>query len=162
MNPTYKSGQIVLATRLRSDIQRGQAVVFRQDGETMVKRVAFLPGDRIEEFKYLGDWFVPPNDFALARMKSRGVPSRYLTVPPDHLYVLGDNFEGSVDSRTFGPIPDSCVLGEVLGAPQPDRIHGFAGVAEHVDGGTRVTYRKLPLSHALLSKVKLADRVGVD
>ena len=161
MSPTYGSGQFVLSSRFDSSFHRGEAVVFNHEGETLVKRVAFLPGDKILEFKFLEHWIAPANDFLLARMEARGLPSRYVAIPPDRLYVLGDNAPESVDSRTFGPIPVSSVIGEVLDAPRPDRISGFAGAAE-LDGPTRETFRKQPLSPVELSKVKLSDRAGVD
>jgi len=34
--------------------------------------------------------------------------------PPGFVYVLGDNYENSQDSRKFGPIPREAVLGRVL------------------------------------------------
>jgi signal peptidase I len=40
-------------------------------------------------------------------------PGRYdtVTVPPLHVYVLGDNRDRSNDSRSFGPVPIESIVG---------------------------------------------------
>jgi signal peptidase I len=45
-------------------------------------------------------------------------------VPPDALYLLGDNRFDSEDSRNFGPVPADTVVGRVVGRlfPSPGRL----------------------------------------
>jgi signal peptidase I len=88
-------------------------IVFRRNGDELVKRIAALPGAR------------PPADGAMALAMARDVAgNRALPrgeagnlsepVPSGHLYVIGDNLPNSEDSRDFGPIPLKSVLGRVL------------------------------------------------
>lgn len=159
MSPSYESGQFLVANRSARDFRRGDVVVFDRKGQTLIKRVAFLPGDRILQFHFLGSWIAPPSDFVLSRLKGRGFLSRVVTVPEGELFVLGDNALGSIDSRVFGPIPMSSVEGKVLGPAHPGWVGGFAGTAE-VNPGSPTVYRKLPLSPALLEEVTPSYRPG--
>jgi signal peptidase I len=38
-----------------------------------------------------------------------------IKIPKEHIFVLGDNWERSVDSRHFGPVPLKNIQGKVLG-----------------------------------------------
>jgi signal peptidase I len=41
-------------------------------------------------------------------------PLEKITVPPEHLWVMGDNRPNSRDSRFFGAIPESLVIGRAF------------------------------------------------
>jgi len=126
------------------DVQRGDIVVilFPEDvSQTYVKRVIGLPGDRVRlEDKQVirnGRRLVEPytqhvdagrdpyrDDFptaALSFTTPRGrdmfahdVSGGELIVPPDTLFVLGDNRDNSFDSRYWGLVPRGYVLGKQL------------------------------------------------
>lgn len=52
------------------------------------------------------------------RLRPRDDQQRYpLTVPPEHVFVLGDNTPVSVDSRDYGAVPISDVIGIVSQSP---------------------------------------------
>ena len=117
MNPTLADGQWILGARRPPRIARGDVVVFRRGSETCVKRVVCLPGDGIEQYRLGDQWIVPSNERARASLVRQRKPRYDLVVPAGHLYVVGDNLYGSVDSRTYGPVPTADVVAVVPKAP---------------------------------------------
>lgn len=113
MAPAILPGETVLAHLTGPQLpERGAVVVIAgPEGALLLKRVAGLPGETIEvrggallvngqavPWGRVGEW--PGNGPAV--------------VPPDAVFVLGDNPERSRDSRHFGPLPVGAVLGRVL------------------------------------------------
>ena len=120
MSPTVRPGDRLLVDKLTphfAEPDLGDLVTFPspKDGQLLVKRVVALPGDTVRM------------DDAVLVVNGHRVHEPYVdydmidgtyfgpvTVPPRHLYVLGDNRYGSVDSRVYGPIEASSVNGRVL------------------------------------------------
>jgi signal peptidase I len=153
MEPTLKIGQRVLVDRLVYDFHaphRGDIVVFhpptkltcavpvgfdepcpRGDGHPsstyFVKRVIGLPGDRIsireghpviDGHELTHEPYITPCGSA----PECNMPDT-ITVPAGHYFMMGDNRGDSDDSRFWGPIPASWIVGEVFFTYwPPDRI----------------------------------------
>jgi signal peptidase I len=101
MSPAYRDGERLLVRRRRlGGVRRGMPVLVRLPppeggavGEVlMVKRAAALPGDPLPA----------------------GVPGRERVVPPARLVVLGDNPNGSHDSRAVGWVRAGALVGVVV------------------------------------------------
>ena len=115
MAPALRTGDHILVTRyLAGTPGRGDVVVFAwpPDGsELMVKRIVGLPGDlvdaRLGRLRIGG--YTLPEPYVL-RAATTGAIEPHL-VPAGSFFVLGDNREESVDSRVWGPIPASAVVG---------------------------------------------------
>ena len=107
--------------------ERGDVVVIRlesQGNELLIKRVVGLPGDVIE----IHDGLVFVNNQPINEPYLSGITAGYygpVTVPPLHIFVLGDNRGFSNDSRNFGTIPLKDVVGRAWFSYWPIEQVGF-------------------------------------
>ena len=129
MESTLLDGQYVLVDKLTphwAPYHRGDIVVLDppagwsgSSGVPFIKRVIGLPGDEVA----LRDGIVYVNGTALTEAyiehdagvaettdPTSGGASTWL-VPPGDLLVMGDHRQNSADSRTFGPVEISHVIG---------------------------------------------------
>jgi signal peptidase I len=129
-------GQIVVFTAPAeaNDCERGDA------GMTFVKRLIGLPGDTVREDDNGFILIRRPGTSAWTRLKepyvttsARAADTRHFgttwkTVPKGEYFLLGDNRAESCDSRTWGAVPRSSLIGPViLTYWPPDRISYHAG-----------------------------------
>jgi len=107
-------------------VHRGDIVVFRAVAPPagrsifLIKRVVALGGDEIEERRGR----ILLNDHLLSepyvRREYRDQRSFHrLRVLKGTYFVLGDNRKRSRDSRNFGAIPDSAIVGKVVAVLSP-------------------------------------------
>ena len=126
MEPRVHAGEVVLITTLAyrfGSVRRGDVIAFRHDApttETYIKRVVGLPGERVE----VRDGIVNIDGRELAEpyvrfRDKRSAPA--VVVPPHAYYVLGDNRAESDDSRNWGVLRDSDVVGKALVGIWPPR-----------------------------------------
>ena len=92
MEPTIPAGSVILGSRIFGELKQGDVVIFRHEGKTLVKRIAAGEGDRV----YLDD---ESGTFSVKEPLPGA--SRTLAVPQDCFFVVGDNWETSVDSRLW-------------------------------------------------------------
>lgn len=132
MEPTIASGGIVVFARLGFALRgprRGDVIAFREDLEgptLLVKRVVGVPGDAVRIDR--GRVFVGgrPLPEPYVRVNDRR-STRETRVPPESLYVLGDDRPRSIDSRSFGCIRRRSVVGGVFFTLWPPNRFGTIG-----------------------------------
>jgi signal peptidase I len=110
------------------DVREGEIVVFSHppldncpgpQGGDLVKRVIALPGQTIYSSgnsiyvngRLLAEPYLPQYDPLGPPIASSQHPYR---VPPGEFYVLGDNRADSCDSRYWGPLKGSSIIGKVV------------------------------------------------
>ena len=132
MEPTLHGGDHVLVDKLayRSGPPiRGDLIVFHRPrtGEIMLKRVVAVAGDEVG----LEDGVLHVNGRARAEpfVDQRRIDSVYfgpVGVPRGDVFVMGDQRGNSVDSREFGPVPVTRIVGRAdLRVWPPGRIGGL-------------------------------------
>ncbi|MDP6144798.1 MAG: signal peptidase I [Acidimicrobiales bacterium] len=140
MTPTLQVGDRVLVNKLSyefGNISRGDLIVFKKpsngtgDEPDLIKRVIALEGEVIEildgkifiiernsterkllEEPYLSEG-VSTNSFIDTSSCAEATETTCL-IPEDHIFVMGDNRNGSRDSRYFGPVPEDNVVGRAF------------------------------------------------
>jgi signal peptidase I len=135
MEPTLKIGDRIVVDKLSyklHGVDRGNIVVFSTPPtencagppvSDLVKRVIGLPGEIISlaggnvyiNGHLLPEPFLPPNLRDDTYPGPAHVPyalHHAFRIPPGEVYMMGDNRPDSCDSRYWGPIPESTIVGQ--------------------------------------------------
>src|SRR5579859_104288 len=122
MEPSLHNTELILVDKwsyLFHAPARGDVIVFvapPHPDQDYIKRIIALPGDIITirdttvivDGVILNERYVDPknqgNNFAYKNITN-------MLVPPDDFFVLGDNREGSSDSRDWGFVPRANIIG---------------------------------------------------
>jgi signal peptidase I, bacterial type len=121
MEPTLHSGELVMYVRAGQTYDRGDVVSVRTpSGEYYVKRIIALEGDTIDlkdgEVYLNGELLAEP--YIKGRTLEQPGTVRYpLRLQKGQIFVMGDNREASMDSRSFGVVG----RGQIKGKLWPDR-----------------------------------------
>ncbi len=122
MEPNYHQDQRLLVDKVTPQVfgySRGDIVIVHSPSQDieLIKRLVGKPGDRIElrdnqvyvNDQLLNEPYLPPN--------ANSGPTRETTqwtLGPDQYFIMGDNRSFSQDSRVFGPVGSSNIVGRAL------------------------------------------------
>jgi len=139
MVPTLQVGDRIMVNKLSYDfhgVHRGDVVVFKrppleeQNFPDLVKRVVGLPGESVStqnghvyiNGKLLSEPWLPPGSYTGPLPDDQhprfNMPGP-VTVPAGEYFVMGDNRTDSEDSRYFGPIQQSLIVGRSVAVVWP-------------------------------------------
>jgi signal peptidase I len=114
MEPNLQTGERVIVDKISYFVrppQRGDIIVFDGHGPVdLIKRIIALPGETIEI--HAGQVIVngiPLNEPYLQQPTSKELAPQQ--VEAGHYFVMGDHRDNSTDSRDFGPIAASEIVG---------------------------------------------------
>jgi signal peptidase I len=140
METTLFQDNRVLVNKLSyrfTDISRGDIVVFDRvtsngvdvQHDDLIKRVIGLENETLEikqcvvhinnvalEEKYLDDFTRTEEDLV---SRCRTPDMHAVTIPDNHVFVMGDNRAESFDSRSFGAIEESKIVGKAFAIVWP-------------------------------------------
>jgi signal peptidase I len=148
MEPTLHEDDRIMVNKLSyrlHDVNRGDLVVFRRppnmassEINDLIKRVIALPNETIElrgsdiyiDDQKLTEPYLPEGTQTLNLGWVTGCanPSSErskCTVPPGHVFVMGDNRQHSSDGRVFGPIDEDLIVGRAFVRIWPPSKLGF-------------------------------------
>jgi signal peptidase I len=141
MYPTLQVGDRIIVDKLSYHlhaVHRGDIVVFArppledQEYADLVKRVIGLPGETISSKdgfiyingKRLDEPWLPPGSASFSGPLPGDPHPQFnlpgpVKIPAGEYYVMGDNRTDSEDSRFFGPIPKSLIVGRAVAVVWP-------------------------------------------
>lgn len=115
MNPTLENGQIVVSVKT-NDLKTGEVVAFWQGNKLLVKRVIAGPGQWVD-ISADGTVSVDGEELMEDYLDEKSLGHCDIELPhqveESHWFLMGDNREASVDSRT-----------ETIGDLSKDQIEG--------------------------------------
>ena len=129
MEPTLADGQYLLINKVGMHFhqpERGDIIVFRyplDPSKSFVKRVIGVPGDTVEvrNQQTIVDGHVLAEPYIKSAENGQVAP---VVVPPGDYFVMGDNRNNSSDSRSWGMLPTSDVIGMAWVSYWPPREWG--------------------------------------
>ncbi|MBU5266204.1 signal peptidase I [Virgibacillus proomii] len=131
MEPTLNDGNLLMVNTFVYDlteVDRFDVIVFHANQkEDYVKRVIGIPGDKIsyrDDKLYINGEYVEEaflDNYTHARISDKPRTESFTlkeitgeeTVPEGKLFVMGDNRQESLDSRSFGFISETQLVGKV-------------------------------------------------
>jgi signal peptidase I len=137
MDPTFADGEYLIVDQVSKHfgpLERESVVIFRYPEDQtkfFIKRVIGLPGETVEihngtvtvwsdaypDGLVLDEPYIANNNIKIDNY------SRVLN--NDEYFVLGDNRAGSLDSRAWGPVPKSLIIGRPILRLLPTNQIGF-------------------------------------
>jgi signal peptidase I len=121
MIPTLQINDRVLVNKFIyrfTEPKPGDIVVFQSiedKDKDLIKRVVAVAGDRVSvrDGRLFVDGKPQKEPFTNKKLPDRSFLAP-VTVPADHVFVMGDNRANSSDSRVFGPLPKKNIEGEAF------------------------------------------------
>jgi signal peptidase I len=121
-----KRGEIVVFKTPPAAQVQCQGIAGGTGGDTFVKRLIALPGDRWrvqDGFVYINGEKLEESYIEPARRDADTIPEK--TVPDGQYLMLGDNRSSSCDSRRWGTVPRENLIGPVFAIYWPPGRIGF-------------------------------------
>lgn len=126
MYPTFNDQELILTDKVSYRLhtpKHGDVIVFKAPTNPdfdYIKRIVGLPGDRIEirNGKVVRNGIELDEKYLPEGTATTGQPflpeAKEITVPEKNIFVMGDNRPGSSDSRSWGYVKESEIVGKAF------------------------------------------------
>lgn len=122
MSPAFQNNEYLIideVSYLFRPPRRGEVVVFRypkNPSKHFIKRIIGLPGETV---MIKGDGVFAQSNGELKKLDEPYAAGRFgddleITLGPEQYFVMGDNRQVSLDSRSWGPLPQEFITGRAL------------------------------------------------
>lgn len=126
MNPSLKSGNRIIINKI-SSVKKGDMIAFdspAEEGRILLSRIIAAEYDTIEIRNKIV--FINDNKTEIVSDEMRNLniiyPMKFCyrdNMPPikldrNEFFLLGDNYDSSFDSRSFGKIPGDIIIGKIV------------------------------------------------
>lgn len=155
MAPTISAGSKVDYQRGDSGIVRGDVVVIQSPSGRVVRRVIGLPGDQVMccnsdgwmevNGQTLTEYYLP-----FSYTSSPSQVSFTVTLDAGQMWVMGDNRAAVTDSRTWGPLPMTDIVGRVYSVSGPGGRTFLKTPETYIAAGLAPPDRRVPLPLLLI------------
>ncbi len=140
MVPNFHDGDYIITNKLAKSIahlERGEVIILhnpRNTDQVFIKRIVGLPGEKIQILdgqvyingKQIQEPYLPQG------LKTSGgafLPEgEEITIPDNQYFVMGDNRNGSSDSREWGTVEYNLVIGQAWARYWPAQKFGIIPV----------------------------------
>lgn len=140
MVPNFHNGDFIITNKISlrlGEPQRGEVIILqnpRDPNQVFIKRIIAFPGERLKITDgkvYINDQpveepYLPTG--TLTRGGSFSSESEEILIPNDQYFVMGDNRNGSSDSREWGPITKDKIIGQAWLRYWPPEKFKFIGI----------------------------------
>ena len=119
MSKRLEDGDLVMYSRMTSEYQGGDVVIYDYDGKTYVSAILAKADDLIEIDSYgrlhLNGAQVSDDIVFTPEQRNLVGAASAFRVPANSYYVLNEDLNSMEDSRSFGAIPSTSIKGKIIG-----------------------------------------------
>lgn len=126
MVPNFHDGDYIITNKLATrfaELQRGEVIILqypRDPNKVFIKRIIGMPGERLKIMdnvvyingQLLSEPYLPKD--TVTQVRGFMADGEEITIPEGQYFVMGDNREGSSDSREWGPEKKELIIGQAI------------------------------------------------
>ena len=160
MAPTIPAGSRADYQRGAGGVVRGDVVLIQSPNGLLIRRVIGLPGDRVTCCDSAGQIDVDNSALVEDYLLPGAAPSQApfsVTLGTGQMWVMGDNRALAIDSRIWGPLPTTDILGRVIEVAAPGGRTMLRTPETFIaDGLAPTDHRSFPLPFVLIGLALVA------